>query len=148
MPLYLPDRGEAGTHNVTGIAGLLEGVRFVRRTGQNRILAHERRLLARMERSLADVNDVQLFTAEGENQAGVLSFVCDGWDCQDLARALGQRGIAVRAGLHCAPMAHSHAGTLDSGTVRVSFSAFNREEEVEYFQTVLKQIVHGILRGY
>ncbi len=148
MPLYLPDRGEAGTHNVTGIAGLLEGVRFVRRTGQNRILAHERRLLARMEQSLADVNGIQLFTAEGENQAGVLSFVCDGWDCQDLARALGQRGIAVRAGLHCAPMAHSHAGTLDSGTVRVSFSAFNRKEEVEYFQTVLKQIVHGILRGY
>ena len=99
-----------------------------------------------MEQSLADVNGIQLFTAEGENQAGVLSFVCDGWDCQDLARALGQRGVAVRAGLHCAPMAHSHAGTLDSGTVRVSFSAFNREEEVEYFQTTLKQIVHGILR--
>ena len=120
----------------------------MRRTGQSRILTHERRLLARTEQALADINDVHFFAAEGENQAGVLSFVCDGWDCQDLARTLGQQGIAVRAGLHCAPLAHSHAGTLDSGTVRVSFSAFNREDEVEYFRTVLKQIVHGILRVY
>ena len=148
MPLYLPDRGEAGTHNVAGIAGLLEGSRFVRRTGQNRILAHERRLLLSAEQKLASVDGVHLFASAKENQSGVLSFVCDGWDCQDLARALGQQGIAVRAGLHCAPLAHRHAGTLDSGTVRISFSAFNRESEIEYFQSVLKQIVHGILRVY
>ena len=56
----------------------------------------------------------------GENQAGVVSFVPK-IDCQEFADRLWKRGIAVRAGLHCAPLAHESAGTLDSGTVRVSF---------------------------
>ena len=48
-----------------------------------------------------------------------------------MGEALAERGIAVRAGLHCAPLAHRTAGTLDTGTVRVSFSAFNTPREVD-----------------
>ena len=42
-------------------------------------------------------------------------------DCEELAEHLGRQGICVRAGLHCAPLAHESAGTLETGTVRVSF---------------------------
>ena len=56
----------------------------------------------------------------GEDQSGTVSFVA-AMDCEDLAQALAEKGIAVRAGLHCAPLAHESAGTLDSGTVRISF---------------------------
>ncbi|MBQ9346212.1 MAG: aminotransferase class V-fold PLP-dependent enzyme, partial [Oscillibacter sp.] len=57
--------------------------------------------------------------------------------------ALGERGIAVRSGLHCAPLAHRTAGTLDTGTVRVSFSDFNTAAEVRRFLEVLAEILYG-----
>ena len=56
----------------------------------------------------------------GENQCGTISFVPD-CDTEEMAQFLAKQGIAVRAGLHCAPLAHESAGTLQSGTVRISF---------------------------
>ena len=56
----------------------------------------------------------------GEHQAGTLSFL-PGTDCEEAAAFYARRGIALRAGLHCAPLAHESAGTLMTGTVRVSF---------------------------
>ena len=56
----------------------------------------------------------------GENQCGTVSFVPD-CDVEDMAAYLSKAEIAVRSGLHCAPLAHESAGTLQTGTVRVSF---------------------------
>ena len=127
MPEVLPDRLEAGTHNVCGIAGLLEGLRFVRRKGPGAILAHEQALLAlaleRLERA-----GLRLY--RGPEQSGVLSFEAPGLDCEELARELADRGLCLRAGLHCAPLAHESAGTLERGTLRMSFSAFTAPEEL------------------
>ena len=61
---------------------------------------------------------MQVFT--GPHQGGTVSFV-PGMDCETAAQMLGRKGIAVRAGLHCAPLAHESAGTLETGTIRVSF---------------------------
>ena len=63
-------------------------------------------------------------------QAGVLSFRVESRDCEELGDALGRRGFALRAGLHCAPLAHQTVGTLDTGTLRASVSAFNQEWEM------------------
>ena len=132
MPDFLPDRLEAGTGNVPGIAGLLEGLRFVRRLGTDRILSHERRLIQRLCRQLRQLENVELFQAEDPAwQTGVLSFRIRDMDCEEIGQRLGKAGIAVRTGLHCAPLAHRHAGTLDTGTVRVSVSAFNTEGEMD-----------------
>ena len=57
----------------------------------------------------------------GENQSGTVSFLSENRDCEEIAAILSARGIGVRAGLHCAPLAHQSAGTLETGTVRVSF---------------------------
>jgi len=130
MPDFLPDRLEAGTHNIAGIAGLLEGIRFVRRKGVEAIGAHERRLIRRLGSGLRKLPGCQVFLSEDPAaQAGVLSFQMEGRDCEELGEALGDRGFALRAGLHCAPLAHRTAGTLDTGTVRASVSAFSREED-------------------
>ena len=59
----------------------------------------------------------------------------------ELGTALAGRGIAVRAGLHCSPLSHRTAGTLERGTVRVSFSAFNLEREVFQLARVLREIL-------
>ena len=64
-------------------------------------------------------------------QAGVLSFSLDGMDCEVAGESLGEREIAVRAGLHCAPLAHMTGGTIDPGTVRFSASVFNTPAEAE-----------------
>ena len=61
----------------------------------------------------------------------MVSFRVPGRDVETVGEALARRGIAVRAGLHCAPQAHRTAGTLDTGTVRVSFSAFNTPQEAD-----------------
>ena len=81
-------------------------------------------------------SDVECFT--GAAQSGVLSFLREGEDCEATAQRLADCGIAVRAGLHCAPLAHESAGTLLSGTVRLSLSAMNREEESKAFLQTLK----------
>lgn len=140
MPEFLPDRLEAGTHNIPGIAGLLEGLRFVEQRGTGAILEHERRLALRAARGLERIPGVEVFAAPGLlNQAGVLSFRVSRRDCETVGEALGQAGIAVRAGLHCAPLAHKSAGTFESGTVRVSFSAFNQPGEVDHFLSELSR---------
>ena len=140
MPDFLPDRLEAGTHNVPGIAGLLAGVRFVRRRGVEKICERERRLTLLAAEGLRTIPGVEVYAMPGlRNQAGVLSFTAKERDVEEIGMALADRDIAVRTGLHCAPLAHRSAGTLDSGTVRLSFSDFNTPEEVYRFLTALKR---------
>lgn len=117
MPDFLPDRVEAGTVNVAGIAGLGAGLRYLKNVGIDRIHARERRQAKRCAEGLQKLG---MHVFAGEHQSGTVSFV-PGGDCEEAAAMLARWGIAVRAGLHCAPLAHESAGTLDSGTVRVSF---------------------------
>ena len=63
-------------------------------------------------------------------------------DCETVCALLAEKGIAVRGGLHCAPLAHGTAGTLDTGTVRLSFSPFTKLREVEKACGVLRKIVN------
>lgn len=132
MPEVLPDRLEAGTHNIPGIAGLLEGLRYLRRRGVNSVGAHERQLIRRMGEGMSQLRGVEVFRSpSGTAQAGVLSFRIPGKDCEEVGEQLGDWGFALRAGLHCAPLAHRTAGTLETGTIRASVSAFNTPMEVQ-----------------
>ena len=140
MPAFLPDRLEAGTQNVCGAAGLLAGMRFVSGQGIGRIHAHECELARRMMDSLERIPGVTVFRG-GRDQCGLFSLTMDGMDCEVVAEELARRDVAVRAGLHCAPLAHPSAGTADTGTVRLSFSAFNRAEQVDRAAAMLRQIV-------
>lgn len=142
MPDFLPDRLEAGTHNVAGIAGLLEGLRYLRRRGVEAIGEQERALVRRLGEGLAQMAGVQVFLSpDRQSQTGVLSFRMPGRDCEELGEVLGDRGFALRAGLHCAPLAHETAGTLDTGTVRASVSAFNQEWEIDQLLLAVARLV-------
>ena len=142
MPAFLPDRLEAGTHNVPGIAGLDAGLRFVRGTTPERILRHERALIHRAAEGLRRYGAVTVYAAQDASaQLGVLSFTVRGKPSEDVAEALSKRGVAVRAGYHCAPAAHQSAGTLEHGTVRVSVSAFNRAEEIDGFLRAMRGVL-------
>lgn len=141
MPDFLPDRLEAGTHNIAGIAGLLEGLRFLERRGIADIAAHETALIRRAGEGLRAIHGVEPFLSpDPAAQAGVLSFRLAGRDCEELGDALGGRGIALRAGLHCAPLAHETAGTLETGTLRASVSAFNTGREIDKLLQALREL--------
>ena len=117
MPDTLPERAEAGTLNVPGIAGLGAGLRYLKCKGVENIGKQE----GKCAKSLVEPLMKMGFTVySGEHQGGTVSFVPQ-MDCEELAARLAECGIGVRAGLHCAPLAHESAGTLETGTVRVSF---------------------------
>lgn len=144
MPDFLPDRLEAGTHNVPGIAGLEAGIAFVRAQRPERIRLHSRALIRRAGEGLGKIPNVHGFLSlEASLQAGVLSFTVDGLSPESVAEEMAKRGIALRAGLHCAPFAHKTVGTLPDGTVRLSVSAFNRESEIDTFLSSLRAIAAG-----
>ena len=143
MPDFLPDRLEAGTHNMPGIAGLLAGVRFVKQRGMANILDHERRLTLLAAEGIRMLPGAKVLAMPGlREQAGVLSFVPLKKDVEEVGTRLAEQGIAVRTGLHCASFAHKSAGTLDTGTVRVSFSDFNTRSEVYRLLAVLHDLLH------
>lgn len=145
MPDFLPDRLEAGTQNVCGAAGLLAGMRFVQQRGIDRIHRHETGLCRAMMDRAARIPGVRVYRGEG-CQSGLFSFTVDGIDCEAVGQALSRRGVAVRAGLHCAPLAHRTAGTQESGTVRVSFSTFNRPGQVDRAVAALEAAVREGVR--
>lgn len=117
MPDFLPDVGEAGTVNVPGIAGLSAGIDYVMKETPQKIFIREQREMGRCANKLEKLG---YKVYRGENQCGTVSFVPE-CGCEELAEFLGKHRICVRAGLHCAPLAHESAGTLATGTVRISF---------------------------
>jgi len=132
MPETLPERLEAGTMNVPAIAGLDAGMQWVLREGVAALGKRERQLAALSARKLEKLG-VEVFC--GEHQNGTVSFRMAG-DCQDAADMFAEQGIALRAGLHCAPLAHESAGTLNTGTLRMSFGHRNSLEQTEHFLRV------------
>lgn len=141
MPDFLPDRLEPGTANVPGIAGLEAGLRFVQRTGPETVAEREALLVRRAVRQLERLEGIRIFA--GPDQAGVLSVQFSGMDCETAAERLARKGIAVRAGLQCAPLAHAAAGTLETGTVRLSTSAFTTEREIDCFAAAVAELGGG-----
>ena len=117
MPGVLPDRLEAGTLNIPGIAGLAAGMRYVQSVGTETLLT---RAVQQQKACAAGLKQLGFRVFSGAAQTGTVSFVPP-MDCEEFAQWLADRGIAVRAGLHCAPVAHESAGTLETGTVRISF---------------------------
>lgn len=136
MPDFLPDGAEAGTLNVPGIAGLNAALGFIAHAGQERIAKKEKILCSVCADALEELG-YRVF--RGKDQVGTVSFVPDE-DCEELAHKLAQRQICVRAGLHCAPLAHESAGTLDMGTVRISYGCFSEPAHTKALIQALRQL--------
>ena len=129
QPDDLPDRYESGTLNLPGIAGLLEGVRFLQAHGDE-IRLKEEALTKKLRNSLSQLNGVTLY-GPTDNTVGIVSFNVDGLRSGETADALNRAGVGMRAGLHCAPLMHRALGTLETGVVRASPGFFNTEAEIE-----------------
>ena len=92
--------------------------------------------------AVRQIDGVQVFYQEGfADQVGVVSFIAEGYDCEMGGEAMARKGVALRAGLHCAPLAHRTVGTLKTGTVRLSPSYFNRREQIDRFAEILGRVL-------
>lgn len=140
QPDMLPDRYESGTLDLPGIAGLLAGARFVRRHLAE-IQEYEDALNQRLRRRLADIPGLTLLGHPDAPRVGITSFVSDAMDVGQIADGLDAAGIAVRAGLHCAPSIHTWLGTLKSGAVRASVGIYNTEQEMDDFALLLARML-------
>lgn len=146
QPLVMPDGFEAGTHNLPGIAGLQAGMEFLTERGISSVHQHEQGLLLQAEQALRKIPGVTVHgPADPAGRCSVLSFTVSGVDPSLLAAQLDHGfDIAVRAGLHCAPLAHRTLGTLPGGTVRLSPGWSTTSEEIAFFSDAVVQCIDKI----
>jgi len=142
QPKTMPDRLESGTVNTSGIIGLCAGIGFVMENGPDRLYRHEMKIAGEIHRGLGKIKGVRLYNKECAygRQLPVVSFNLAGLHSEEMGQKLSDAGIAVRAGLHCAPLAHQKMGTLESGTVRVSVGAFNTADHATQLCGAVKKI--------
>ncbi|MBR6754382.1 MAG: aminotransferase class V-fold PLP-dependent enzyme [Clostridia bacterium] len=138
MPEYYPERLEAGTANVCGIAGLnasLDELEFS---------SKESELFKYLLSVMRDMVNITLHGAPEEGNESdhvpVLLFNKEGYDSEILCDELSKKGFALRAGFHCAPNAHITLGTSEIGGVRLSLGKGNTRREIDRFLNVISEI--------
>lgn len=142
-----PERYESGTVNLPGIAGISAGIDFLNARGRETVRDHEAALIRRIYHGLNSIPGIRLYTdVPDENFVPVLPFNVGGLNSVEIASKLDERGIAVRAGLHCAPNAHKRIGTLEQGTVRISPSAFTTGAEADQLLNAVESLSRQIKR--
>jgi cysteine desulfurase family protein len=136
MPQFMPDKFEAGTPNIAGIFGLRAAL-------MNRpVPAHSFKELAQLIENIEEIDGFNVVRANDINNQGALfSILSSVMDPSVLGMKLFEKyGIETRIGLHCAPLAHKHLGTFPQGTVRISFSPYHTNEDIEYLINSLREI--------
>lgn len=166
QPDFLPDSLESGTQNNPGIAGLGAGVDFILNEGLNKIKNHEASLTSTLLKELHGVPGLTIYgpvnaylqtatismtfdsilpTGDNHTFGGCgsinLAWMEEGTPVADAGHILDSKfDIFVRAGLHCAPLAHKTLGTFPEGTVRFSMGYFNTLQDVEYTTKIIRKI--------
>ncbi len=145
QPEELPEALESGTVNTAGIAGLGAALRVLQARGLSSVEAHEAALASRLMAGLKEIPGLRVHgTADPRRQVAVVSITLDGWEPVDLGAALDSSfGIAVRPGLHCAPLAHRTLGTYPHGTVRFSPGCSTTEDEVDQALAALRALAEA-----
>jgi cysteine desulfurase family protein len=131
-PNFYPDKLEAGTHNLPGIAGLNAGLKYILNRGTESIYSHEKALLDTFIIGLRKNPKIKIYGPESiEHRISVVPVNIDGMDSSEVANILDtEYDIAVRPGLHCAPLAHKAIGTENLGAVRFGVGPFNKETDI------------------
>jgi len=141
QPDFLPDKFESGTLNTPGIAGLCEGIRFIRKIGIENIRKHEIMLVEYLVKELCKLTYVKIYGGtDYKNRGAVVSLNIDNVDVSEVGRLLNKKAIAVRTGFHCAPLIHYIIGTSRRGTIRISPGYFNTLGDIEKLIKALKDI--------
>ena len=139
QPDFLPDSLESGTLNTCGIIALKKGIDFVKKKTCREIYRHEDELCRLFISQLNGCDKVKIYRVQGVKYAPIVSFTIDGETPEETAERLSKYGFCLRAGLHCAPLAHKTMGT-EEGTVRFAPSVFNNRAQVIRLCNIVKSL--------
>ena len=141
MPQSLPERYEMGTGNIVGIAGLNAALQWLEEQGIAEIWAKEAEHRKRLLDILQRYDFLKIVGSSEEAQfVGIVSCIMEGISSDSAGSIFAERGIAVRTGLQCAPLAHRWLGTYPAGTIRFSVSYFTSEEDFAELEEALNEI--------
>jgi len=143
QPDTLPDKYETGSQNAIGLAGLVEGVKWVTNETVEKLHAQDLDLVRTFIEGVSNVDGLTYFGPQGvRDRVGVFSVRVDGLDPHELSAILESHyGVLTRSGIHCAPLAHTAIGTIQSGgTTRFSFGPFLTKQDVNFATDVLAEV--------
>lgn len=144
MPEEGVSRFEAGSQNISAIAGLNASLKWLNETGRDAIINHSNSLTYYLSDMLSDLSDLMVFLPDDRNLiTGIISFSVNNIKPQMVETALGAQNIAIRAGLHCSPWTHEFINsTASGGTVRVSIGYFNTEKDIQQLRSIIESVVY------
>ncbi len=125
----LPHKFEAGTPNAANAVGLAAAVGYLGRIGMDRVLSHERSLMAIAEQRLAAIDGLRIYGPPVAERSGVVSFTLEDVHPHDLATILDGEGVCIRAGHHCTQPLMRRLNV--AATARASFYVYNDEADVD-----------------
>ena len=139
QPAFYPERLESGTLNLPAISSLLEGLKYIKSNRENFAL----HLFSTTQKLINALNEIKEITTYSKpNQSGIVAFSIKDMSSEQVADILNKDyDIAVRGGLHCAPLMHKFLGTEANGLVRVSLAVQNSSKEIAFFIHAIKDIV-------
>ena len=143
QPDFLPDRLESGTQNIIGAASMGAGIAFLKQKTLPVIFNHEQRLCNLFLKGIAKIPEITVYRSPKASYVPIVSLNIKGVPPETVAEYLSKAGFCLRAGLHCAPLAHQSLGTAE-GTVRFAPSVFNSEQEVMLLVETLKKYVRNL----
>lgn len=140
QPNSYPEKLEAGTLNLPAISALYHGVRYVNTNMAN----FSEKLLSSTGNLITNLSAIKNVTCYSKpNRAGIVAFALNNLPSAEVADILNSEyDIAVRGGLHCAPLIHKHLNTMSEGLVRVSFAVQNSSREINYLLKAIAEITN------
>lgn len=145
MPESIPEKYEMGTLNISGVAGLNAALDWIQKTTIEEIKnteAHNRKKLIDL---LEEYEFIRIVGNEpGREYVGIVSCLINEISSDSAGSVFDQQGIALRTGLHCAPLAHQFIGTYPAGTIRFSVNYFTSEQDFEELRNALDYIEENL----
>jgi cysteine desulfurase/selenocysteine lyase len=125
----LPHKFEAGTPNAADAVGLAAAAKYLSTIGMDRVLTHERALMANAQSKLEAIDGLRVYGPAVGKRSGVVSFTLEDVHPHDLATILDGEGVCIRAGHHCAQPLMRRLNV--AATARASFYVYNDESDVD-----------------
>lgn len=140
LPESIPERYEVASPNIAAISGLNASLKWIKKIGIQTIYKNEQENYRRLVELLSRYENIKLVDTADAESIGVISCVFEGYSSDNIGQILSEQNVAVRTGLHCAPIAHKFIGTFPAGTVRFSVSYFNTNEDFDVLEAALDYI--------
>ncbi len=138
QPEYMPDIFESGTLPTPSIISIKDGIDFISSYGINNIYNHKTELTKYAYNKLNQLDDVQTYVdATKSDFVGIVFFNVKNKNSDEVSNFLSKNNICVRSGIHCAPFAHQKFNTEKIGAVRMSFSLYNTQKQVDNMIKIL-----------